>query len=120
MTYSQKGRVANKQTNNRAELNAIYEALKYVYDNQTQNTKNVTIYSDSEIMVKGINGECARNANRDLWDVVEPLCDAISSKMNIQINIQYIEAHKDSTSLDYYKLNSIVDKLAKQASRALF
>ena len=44
----------------------------------------------------------------------------ISSKMNIQINIQYIEAHKDSTSLDYYKLNSIVDKLAKQASRALF
>ena len=122
MTYSQKGRVADKQTNNRAELNAIYEALKYVYNNRHIIPKNETIliYSDSEIMVKGINGECSRNANRDLWDAVEPLCDSISSEMNNKIIIQYIEAHKCPTdNYDLHKLNCDVDKLAKSASRAL-
>lgn len=122
MTYSQKGRVSNKQTNNRAELNAMYEALKYVYTNKhmISNGEQVLIYSDSEITVKGINGECSRNANRDLWDAVEQLCDSISSEMNNKIIIQYIEAHKCPTdTYDIHRLNCDVDKLAKTASRAL-
>lgn len=115
MTYSQKGRVTGTQTNNRAELTAVYQALKYISKLQSIN-EPINIYSDSEITIKGLKGECARNANKDIWRQVELLCETIISK-GLNVNVNFIESHKNST--DYHQLNNQIDKLAKIASRAL-
>ena len=42
-------------TNNYAEYNALIEALEYVVTNRLSGSKNVDIYSDSELLVKQMN-----------------------------------------------------------------
>lgn len=114
MTYSQKGKVEGTQSNNRAELMAICKALEYISSINTTDT--IAIYSDSEISIKGLKGECARNANKDIWHKIELLCETINQK-RLNINVNFIESHKNSTP--YHQLNNEIDKLAKIASRAL-
>lgn len=114
----QKGRVKGTQTNNRGELTAVYEALKYVASLDPTG-EEIKIYSDSEITIKGLKGECNRNANKDIWHQVELLCDIINSKQ-LNVDVNFIESHMGSTdSKDLHNLNNEVDKLAKIASRAL-
>lgn len=116
--YDQKGRVKGTQTNNRAELNAVYEALKYIA-NLDSTGEQITIYSDSEITIKGLKGECSRNANKDIWHQIELLCDTINSKQ-LKVDAMFIESHKNSNDdKDIHNLNCEIDRLAKIASRAL-
>lgn len=109
--YQEKGRLAGeKQTNNRAELQAILKALNYI-DSDNSNTE-YTIYSDSEMAVKGITGEASRNANRDIWERIESICDNIITN-NKYVIIQHVKGHADN------KRHNYCDSLAVAASRAL-
>lgn len=107
--FESKGRLkGEKQTNNRAELTAILKALAYISES---NDKEFTIFSDSEIAVKGINGEVARNANRDIWDDIESICDIIIADKTVII--KHVKGHADDIR------NNYTDALAVSASRAL-
>lgn len=118
MIMNQKGRVKGTQTNNRAELNAVYEALKYIASLDPTG-EQITIYSDSEITIKGLKGECSRNANKDIWHQIELLCDTINSKQ-LNVDVMFVESHKSSNdNKDIHNLNCEIDRLAKIASRAL-
>lgn len=110
-----KGKVEGKQTNNRAELFAVLTSLKWIEDN-IDSINDVVIYADSEITVKGLTGECSRNANRDIWDKVETICENITAKA--KVSIVHTAAHtKDNNTIGM--LNNEADRLAKIASRAL-
>jgi ribonuclease HI len=99
-------------TNNRMELTAAVEAL-----NALPERSQVTIYTDSEYLKKGITewlpGWRARNwrrkggalANVDLWKALDK---AISYH---QVKWQWVKAHATS------KYNNQVDLLARQAMK---
>ncbi len=113
---TEKGKVTGKQTNNRAELTAVYFAFKYI-DQRADSISEVNIYIDSEITAKGIRGECERKANRDIWQEIEAICDKLA--MNIKININQVEGHSTDKENIIANLNNQCDYLAKCAGRAL-
>ena len=108
-----------KQTNNRAELEACYHGLIWI-DEQMHDGTLYTLWSDSEVVVNGINGSSGRNANRDIWEGVEALCKKLVSENKIHVDgVQFIEGHK-TESLDPRHINNCVcDKYAKQGANSL-
>lgn len=60
-------------TNNRAEMLAVITALESL-----KKPSDVVIYSDSQLVVNGANGEWGRNANTDLWQRFEDAADGHS------------------------------------------
>lgn len=107
---------SGKQTNNRAELESTYRALLYIASKEDDAVYN--IYSDSEVVVNGINGTSGRNANRDIWDQVETILPKLIAKHQIN-SIESVEAHLSESQDVKHKMNCYVDKLAKQASNSL-
>jgi ribonuclease HI len=100
-------------TNNRAELTAVIEALKFVA--HLGKTSNITIYSDSEYVVKGCNEWLARWVqidwkqntvkNRDLWEEILIL------KAQLSFTLVWVESHGDDD------LNNKADSLARECAR---
>jgi len=84
-------------TNNRMELTAVIEALKFCHDKS-----NLTIYSDSMYVINCAKGKWKRKKNIDLWEKYN-----IESK-NKDIEWIWVKGHSN----DYY--NEIVDTLAKK------
>lgn len=100
-------------TNNRMELTAVIEALKYL-----QPGESATIYTDSEYVRKGItewmlnwkqkNWKTASKKpvkNRDLWELLDSLNHA-------KITWRYIAGHSGD------KYNEMCDRLARQFIRS--
>ncbi len=86
-------------TNNVAEYRAVIKTLEYAV---SQNTKNLTIFSDSELIVKQLNGEyLIKNT------VLKTLAFKVSKLINnlSRVKIIYIPREK----------NKLADKLAGQA-----
>ncbi len=92
----------NKVTNNYAELTALYKALEYIKD---KNFKYITIFSDSQYVVFGMNQRISNYAkngwvdrdgipiiNGDLWKNIYHLYNEIL-KTNSTISFHYVEAH---------------------------
>lgn len=96
-----------KQTNNRAEMEAFLQALIWI-DSHEDIKETIQIHSDSEIVVKGLNGTARRNANRDIWDQIENMC----AKLMGRFTVDYCKGHED-------EFNIIADSLAKQAANSL-
>ena len=99
-----------KTTNNRMELMAIIEAIKYIklLEKIDDNT-SVNIYSDSKYVIDSINKNWLNNwilknfknvKNVDLWK------EFINVKHNLNINFIWVEGHSN------IKYNEICDKLA--------
>lgn len=86
-------------TNNRMELSAVIEALKFVSKNDVS---SFTIYSDSKYVINCADGTFKRKKNIDLWDIFD-----IESKSK-QIKWEWVKGHNGD------KYNEIVDKLARQ------
>ena len=82
-------------TNNRMELKAIIESLKYV-----KGTSYI-LYSDSNLTINCAKKIWKRKANIDLWDIY----DEVSK--NKKIDYIWIKAHNCN------KYNEIVDKLTR-------
>lgn len=89
----------NKSTNNRMEMIAVIEALKFI------NKKKCIIYTDSQYVINCANGKWTRKKNLDLWKEF----DKASKKTEIEWI--WVKGH----SGDIY--NEIVDKLAKKEVR---
>lgn len=107
-------------TNQRMELKAIYEALKYAKENRLVN-ESIFIYSDSAYAINcyeqewyvkwQMNGWTSASkqpvANRDLWDVIIPFFD------NFWYHFCKVKGHTDNF------WNIQCDKLAQDASMQL-
>lgn len=105
---------AGKQTNNRAELEAMLRSLIYVYEKGDKDAF-YTIYSDSEVVVGGINGTSVRNANRDIWEEIEEICSLLVGRFEV------IHMCNDKSNHDDYlcAMNNVSDRLARQGAQSL-
>lgn len=89
-------------TNNRMELQAIIQALKYV-----KGTEYI-LYSDSNLTINCAKKLWRRKANIDLWEIY----DEVSK--NKKINYIWVKSHNGN------KYNEIVDKLARKEANNNF
>ena len=96
-----------KTTNNRMELMAIIDSLKYI--KSLQNINNIKIYSDSKYVVDSINKNWLNNwilkdfkkvKNVDLWK------EYLNISNNLNIEFLWVEGHNGN------KYNELCDKLA--------
>lgn len=94
---------AGEQTNNRAELEGMLSALRWLSEHPDV---SASIYADSKVVVDGLTGEASRKANRDLWSEIEALCPIVAPQIK---GIYHIEREK----------NNLADSLAKKAASAL-
>jgi len=80
---------ALQTTNNRMEMMAVIESLRYVKTNDLQE-KEINLYSDSNLVVQTINQGWKRKKNLDLWKQFDTL--------NKGLNISYfwIKGHADN------------------------
>lgn len=101
------------QNSTRAELEALYQALLKMKTFKG-NTK-FHIYTDYETMVDSLNGFSERKANRDLWDMIEPLCLELAGSFRIS----HVLSHQKRNGDILRQLNYEVDKLAKAGANSL-
>lgn len=92
-------------TNNRMELMAVIEALKYIIDNNLE--KYCKIFSDSQLTINCGKKIWKRKSNLDLWDQF----DNLNSK--ISIDWEWVKAHNNN----YY--NELVDKYARREAQLI-
>ena len=91
-------------TNNRMELQAVIEGLNYL--SGSLGSCDVLVYSDSEIVVKGYNGQYERRHNTDLWKDLD-----IAVGQHSYVELIWVKGHKDSL------YNHMADGLAKEARK---
>lgn len=87
----------NSTTNNRMELTAVIEALKF-----GSRRGKATIYTDSQWVIKCASGVWNRKANIDLWEDY----NEISVKYQ-DISWVWVKGHSGDV------MNEVVDKLAR-------
>ena len=104
---------AGKQTNNRAELEAMLQALLWI-DSQKQGDF-YTIYADSEMTVDGITGKASRTANRDIWVQIESVC---SNNIG-RFTVKHINSHVKNSEDPKHKMNDYTDGLARIGANSL-
>jgi ribonuclease HI len=91
-------------TNNRMEIQAVIEALKYIQEN---NIVEATIYSDSMYVVEVMNKDWKKNKNKDLWSEIEELIK------NKKIKWVHVKGHSGN------KFNEMCDMLAVHGSKLI-
>lgn len=95
----------NQTTNNRMELTAVIEALKYIYEESL--STECCIITDSQLTMNCGMRKWKRNKNLDLWREF----DGYDKK--IDIKWKWVKAHNG----DHY--NEIVDQQARERARKL-
>jgi len=90
-------------TNNRMEMKAVIEALKYIREHnsiETLPTLNINFFIDSNLIVQTLNCGWKKKKNKELWAEIEKLSAWLSIKWD------WIKAHHVD------KFNNQVDELA--------
>lgn len=91
-------------TNNRMEMTAIIKALEWVQKNSPN--AQITLYSDSNLLVKSLEKGWKRKANLDLWTKLD------KARKGLNITYKWIKGHA------YNKYNKECDRLAvKEANK---
>ena len=103
-SFKKSGKVPGKQTNNRAELQGLLEALKEV---RRLKPESVEFLSDSGILVDGVMGRAKRRANRDIWEQIEALF--VELREDVAMSIRHVPREE----------NKEADHLATQAANSL-
>lgn len=85
-------------TNNRMEMKAVLEALKWL----SENPGDAEIYSDSSLVINSITKGWKRKKNLDLWEEI----DKSLVKINTKISWNWVKGHSDN----HY--NNKVDEIA--------
>lgn len=85
-------------TNNRMELLAIIEAIKFSIQLKE---KKIKIFTDSLLTINGGKGTWKRNMNLDLWKIYD---DVVKK---IEVEFEWVKSHNGN------EYNEKVDKLAK-------
>lgn len=88
-------------TNNRMEMTAVIEALRYI-DHEKLHTSSITLYSDSNLVVQTLLQGWKRKANLDLWEELDALSEEIDMKY------VWVKGH------DKNKWNNECDKIAQK------
>jgi len=97
-------------TNNRMEMTAIIKALEYLHD-KTEFTQEelqkyqITVFSDSNLLIQTLTQGWKRKANLDLWSKIDKL------RAWLSITWTWVKAH------DTNHYNNLVDKLAFQEAK---
>lgn len=94
----------NATTNNRMEMIAVIEALRFIDENHLQNS-DITLYSDSNLVIQTLLQGWKRKANLDLWEELDQLNEALD------VNFVWVKGHAKN------KWNNECDKIAQQESR---
>lgn len=102
------------QNSNRAELEAVCQALEWL-DRHIQPHCRYTVFCDSTLIVNGVTGKGSRSSNRDLWEPIEELC----RKHRKQLEFENVSAHEEESTDIRCIMNNYVDVLARQAARSL-
>lgn len=92
-------------TNNRMEMMAMIEALKWLRDEKNLPTEEldaakITLYSDSNLLIQTLNKGWKKKANTDLWAQID--------KLRAWLNIEWVWVKAHATN----KYNNLVDELA--------
>lgn len=96
-------------TNNRMELTAVIEALKWLNHNVIDTT---IIYSDSMYVIGTINQGWKRKTNLDLWEQLDKLYSS-NIIFKTTVSFQHVYGHADN------QFNNSCDTLAVIGSQAL-
>lgn len=97
----------------RAELEALYQALLKM--STFKGNCKFHIYTDYESLVDSLNGFAERRANRDYWDLIEPLCLRLAG----HFRISHIYGHQKRNGDKLIEFNFRVDKNAKAGANCL-
>jgi ribonuclease HI len=88
-------------TNNEVELEALIRAILFVFE-RIPKEEEITIYSDSMYVVKGITGEWKVKTHLESWAVAEEY-------NHPRIQYKWVKGHAGN------KMNELADQLAKAA-----
>ena len=96
---------AKDSTNNRMEMTAVIKALEWLhkkskFTEKQLNKTEITIHSDSNLIVQTMNQGWKRKANTDLWAKID------KSRSWLNITWKWVKAHHNN------KYNNEADKLA--------
>jgi len=94
-------------TNNRMEMIAVLEALKWIADNAA-NIEVAEIYSDSSLVVNSMKQGWKRKANLDIWAEIDK---AMISVEGIEVKWHWVKGHSDN------HFNERVDEIAVEESK---
>jgi len=106
-------------TNNIAEMAAFLKALQIAKYYTSKYNKEITIYSDSQYVVKGykewcnswrkngwINSKGEEVKNKALWLKIDAIRDDL-------IKVEWVKGHNEKSGSKHAYFNSIVDKLTR-------
>lgn len=89
------------ETNNRAELKAIINAILQL----PQDATDIVVYSDSQYALCTLSGQWKRKLNKDLFDI----WDDVIKERGLTIEYKWVKGHNGN------KYNELCDKLCNEA-----
>lgn len=97
----------SESTNNRMEIKAMIEALRWVKKNHSKPWPAIELFSDSSLLVKTLNEGWKRKTNQDLWAQLDEARDGLKVKM------EWVKGHANNA------MNERCDVLAvREAEKA--
>lgn len=97
----------------RAELEALYQGLKFISKTKEYKEEDVHIYCDNKMVVDGIIGTASRNAYRDIWEKIEGLFNR-----DVRFKVSKIKSHVLNDNHDNI-CNMRADRLSKVGRNSL-
>jgi ribonuclease HI len=97
-------------TNNRMELRAIIESLRWIKNECTG--QSVQLFSDSNLYIQSITKNWKRKTNLDLWEEFDELYQAVQDKKN-KVEWTWVRGHAGN------KYNQKVDRIAVAEAKKL-
>ncbi|MCA9374317.1 MAG: ribonuclease H [Candidatus Gracilibacteria bacterium] len=86
-------------TNNRMEMMAVIEALRYIH-NHNLTDKKIHLYTDSNLIVQTVNQGWKKKKNTDLWEEFDRLLE------KLDIRFEWVKGHSNN------HWNNETDKIA--------
>jgi ribonuclease HI len=96
-------------TNNRMEMTAILNAIKWLNENVKSSTTEIELFSDSSLLINSISKGWKRKANTDIWEEIDEKLNLLNSK-GIRIAWNWVKGHHTD------KFNAKVDEIAVEES----
>ena len=97
-----------RTTNNRMEIMAVAKGLRKLREQYDMNTE-VTVYTDSQLVVNTMNQGWAKKTNEDLWDRIENAIELLYDK----VTFVKVKGHGSD------KRNNLADQIAVAASQKI-
>ncbi|MFA5842144.1 MAG: ribonuclease H [Candidatus Gracilibacteria bacterium] len=80
----------SESTNNRMEIKAMVEALRWVKKNHSKPWPSIELFSDSTLLVKTLNEGWKRKTNQDLWAQLD------EAREGLKVKIEWVKGHANN------------------------